>query len=600
MRFTGPTSLTAFFVQGLLVSSVIARRNNINRCPEPCSLSINPHDWIDYHTLDRLTWCNETMILDFAIYTPLDDTDKQSTIFACKANDKNTIHGNDQYQLAVSDELLEETTLSLEGGTWGTHAALPNDDLTQVTINSVKTWLVGSPRSHQDHIFGSSGKTVVGLYIGSKIQRATAVDSVAEQMLKYIEQKGISSQIVLQHCGSNADYILGMVINMDGDLPNVQQSVRTWSDGQCVQGFDNEAQFSEIFVPVAPTMKASGLRLKDKISADSYRLEGRETTCDYIQVVSGDSCGSLVQKCGITAAELAKYNPDPNLCSTLAVGQYICCSQGDLPDFSPKPYPNGTCYTYQAQAGDYCAKIASEHSLSVDDIESFNPETWGWMGCNNLQLGQRLCLSKGDAPFPAPIANAVCGPQVPGTKQPGNDGPSLWVGLNPCPLNACCNVWGQCGITPEFCSVTKSPTGNPGTAAPGSNGCIDSCSLLVTNIEAPDQFATVGYFLGSNTEDRECLTLDAWFMPTQQFTHIQFGFGDIASDYSISVKKGNDQFNFFKSMGGFKKIISFGGWEFSTSPQTYQIFRQGVKEENRAKRVEMLTVELLKSTTLKP
>jgi GH18 family chitinase len=36
-------------------------------------------------------------------------------------------------------------------------------------------------------------------------------------------------------------------------------------------------------------------------------------------------------------------------------------------------------------------------------------------------------------------------------------------------------------------------------------------------------------------------------------------------------------------MTGIKRIISFGGWAFSTEMPTYNIFRQGVTPENRAR-----------------
>lgn len=40
-------------------------------------------------------------------------------------------------------------------------------------------------------------------------------------------------------------------------------------------------------------------------------------------------------------------------------------------------------------------------------------------------------------------------------------------------------------------------------------------------------------------------------------------------------------FQEFKKIVGAKKILSFGGWDFSTMPETYQIFRNGVKPANR-------------------
>lgn len=580
MRFNGPPWLTTILVGCLLAGPVAARRNNINRCPNPCSLSDSPNGWIDYHSPGRLASCNETMLLDFSLYTPLNRTDKQFTIFACTTNATDLIEGDNKRRLAFPDNSFQQTSVGFQFGSWGADVPFPDEESIEIAIVSAQNWLARGANRYPAHIFGHLGNAVVGVYVGSKIQRSEA-KSVAKQMLDRIRHDGVTTQMALQHCGTNADYTLGIAVNVEGNLHSVQQLVRTWNDGECLTGFDDEMMMPEISLSVAPTLKASGLKLSDPETSEAHQQHRRADTCDYVQVVSGDSCGSLTDKCGITAKELDKYNPNPKLCSELAVGQYICCSPGDLPDFTPKPNPNGTCYTYHVQSGDFCAKIASEHSIEVEDIESFNTETWGWMGCDNMQAAQTLCLSKGDSPFPAPIPNAVCGPQVPGTKQPEDDGPMRWDSLNPCPLNACCNVWGQCGITPEFCTMTDSPTGNPGTAKPGTDGCIDSCGTTIINDAVPpDEYASIGYFLGTNVK-RECLTMDAWFIHTGEYTHIQFGFGDISSDFSISVTEAKEQFEYFKSMSGVKKVISFGGWDFSTSPSTYHIFREGVKKANR-------------------
>jgi hypothetical protein len=61
-----------------------------------------------------------------------------------------------------------------------------------------------------------------------------------------------------------------------------------------------------------------------------------------------------------------------------------------------------------------------------------------------------------------------------GTTQPS--GGTDLATLNPCPLNVCCNIWGQCGMTDDFCVISKSETGAPGTSAPGKNGC--KCSSV--------------------------------------------------------------------------------------------------------------------------
>jgi GH18 family chitinase len=188
-----------------------------------------------------------------------------------------------------------------------------------------------------------------------------------------------------------------------------------------------------------------------------------------------------------------------------------------------------------------------------------------------------MCLSKGTPPFPAPIANAICGPQKPGTKEPDDMIPEEWAQLNPCPLNACCNLWGQCGITPEFCEMEDSDSGNPGTGL-----CVDNCGTSIVNDDIPpDSFSKVGYFLASNTK-RDCLVMDAYSIRTADYTHIQFAFGDISDDFAVSITEHDqEQFKYFKELSTVKKVISFGGWDFSTFPETYSIFRNAVKEENR-------------------
>lgn len=225
--------------------------------------------------------------------------------------------------------------------------------------------------------------------------------------------------------------------------------------------------------------KAAALAL----SASSV-LQSR-STCKTIQVASGDSCASLASKCGISGADFTKFNPQKDLCSTLAVGQHVCCSSGSLPDLSPKPNKDGSCATHSVTAGEYCSAIAAKYSVKVSDLESFNNKTWGWMGCDDLEADFVMCVSKGSPPMPAIIPSAVCGPQANGTKKLATGDMDKLASLNPCPLNACCDIWGQCGITDEFCTVTKSSTGAPGTAKKGTNGCISNCGTKIPNNSGP-------------------------------------------------------------------------------------------------------------------
>lgn len=493
-----------------------------------------------------------------------------------------------------------ETTASFELGSWGSVNEAAIDSTVAIT-DVVQAYFSQAANCARNNIFSHANHVVVGMHIGSRLEHSKAASALIQLLTGSISaSQGVYEQIVLQHCGANSDRSLGITVNTKGNLTAVQKHMRDWSDGNCIKNFEQSKRIESVSLLVAPrttkqTVWTNATALQGRYSLSHFSRHGhvrrhvpalhshhRRSTCSYVQVVSGDSCSSLVQECGITAAEFTEYNPASDLCSTLAVGQYVCCSEGDLPDFSPKPFNNGTCYTYTVQAGDYCAALASTYSITVDAIESFNNQTWGWMGCNDLQAGQTMCLSYGEPPFPTPIANAVCGPQVPGTQQPTDDtSPWLWASLNPCPLNACCDMWGQCGITPAFCTMTESTTGAPGTAAAGSNGCINDCGTTITNdADPPAEFMAVGYYEGFNY-DRDSLVLPAYAIDTTKYTHVHYAFGNISSNYEISITDNEDTFNDFLLLTNVKRILSFGGWTFSTDPSTYSIFRNGVTASNR-------------------
>ncbi|KAI0539137.1 putative glycosyl hydrolase, family 18 [Xylaria digitata] len=305
-----------------------------------------------------------------------------------------------------------------------------------------------------------------------------------------------------------------------------------------------------------------------------------DDTCKTRSVISGDSCASLASKCGISAADFMKANSKTNLCSTLAVGQNVCCTSGKLPDLKPKPDANGNCATYTTQKDDSYSGIAAARDLTVDDLEGFNKKTWGWNGCKLLYPDYNMCVSEGNPPMPKSDPNAVCGPTVDGT-QPPPAGTDLAT-LNPCPLNVCCNIWGQCGMTDDFCVASKSETGAPGTSD-AKNGCISNCGRDIIKGSPPAKNIKVAYFEAWN-HNRNCLTMDVDQIDTSVYTHIHFAFADITKgDFKvvISDEKIKEQFEIFKGMTDVKRILSFGGWDFSTAPGTFQILHETVLPANR-------------------
>ncbi|CAG8954007.1 hypothetical protein HYFRA_00009106 [Hymenoscyphus fraxineus] len=242
----------------------------------------------------------------------------------------------------------------------------------------------------------------------------------------------------------------------------------------------------------------------------------------------------------------------------------------------PKKNSNGTCAAYTVVPDDNCSKLGAANGLTIIELEKFNNgTTWGWSGCSNIMVGTKICLSDGSPPMPAPVANAMCGPTKPGTLSP--TWPQKLSDLNPCPLNICCNVWGQCGIK------VRGPSNNPGTSPPGTNGCVANCGLNITNNDkGPEYPMSIGYYEAWNF-DRPCLHMEAKELDIKSYTHLHWAFGTVNPDLTVTVNDTNKQFTDFTSLLNVKKIISFGGWGFSTEPATYDLLRQAMKPANANK-----------------
>lgn len=308
-------------------------------------------------------------------------------------------------------------------------------------------------------------------------------------------------------------------------------------------------------------------------------------TCKYIQVNDGDDCWSIAKnRCGIEPEQLYKFNGGSDaFCPKLVEKQPLCCTKGTLPDLRPKKNADGSCAWHSVADGELCASIAAANFLKEEDINKFNVgKTWGFAGCKRLLKNQRICLSDGTPPFPAENPDAQCGPQKPGSKPP-TDGTKL-ADMNPCPLNVCCNTWGFCGTTPEFC-VDTTVDDTPGTAKNGTNGCISNCGLdIVNNKEGPASFSKIAYYESWNTYSRSCLFMDVTETTKtgKGYTHVHFAFANLTNDFQVSVSGVQEQWDKFLKLEGVKKVVAFGGWAFSNEPGTNHIIRNGVKPANRA------------------
>jgi chitinase len=122
----------------------------------------------------------------------------------------------------------------------------------------------------------------------------------------------------------------------------------------------------------------------------------------------------------------------------------------------------------------------------------------------------------------------------------------------------------------------------PGTAEPHTNGCISNCGTKVKSASSGvDDARRVGYFEAWNM-NRPCANMDISKITLDgYYTHVHWAFANISTNWAVDVSGQQDQFDGLLKLEKIKRILSFGGWGFSTDTYTHNIFRNGVKDGNR-------------------
>lgn len=423
-------------------------------CPVRCSLA-GPRaaNWSVYHNFDQFQSCQQTMFYEFSLYDHVDDPKALHRIYACSS------YGPDWTNLPdMTPELsvTRSTNVTYEIG-WWSDGTLASAGFLSV-IKQMRQYLAsGYGTTNKTLILlAQSGQSAVGLYIGKGLQN----ENVGSFALKSLEDSipGLgqnTSSLGMQLCkpGYDGDHIFGLIATRNATFGPIQGALRSWSNSRCISFKDS------LYIPGPALLTTPLVTLSNGTNTTAHSNSSLNTrsksnqpvvgqvsivrrgNCRTIQVYAGNGCGDLASRCGVSGADFTTYNPGSDFCSTLVPFQHVCCSLGTLPDFRPKPNPDGSCATYFVQNGDYCSKIAAAHGMTIEELEVYNQKTWGWNGCGNVWAKSLICLTTGTPPMPAYVNGAVCGPQVPGTSRP-TDGSDI-AGLNPCPLNACCDVWGQ-------------------------------------------------------------------------------------------------------------------------------------------------------------
>jgi hypothetical protein len=510
---------------------------NHDVCPERCSISgPEPGNWSVYQNLVQLSKCQETMFYAFSLFDPVDE-DSTHRIHACTSfgPDFSLLPNSTTVQASASSPV----NVNYEIGWYKDGFGLAAAGIRSITRQARRYLTHGHGAADGPSImFVQSGQATLGLYVGESIESRHIGSSALTILENALDNLNITgSTLAMQLCIPDAGsaHSFGLMVTSNGTFGSLQNTVQSWANGTCLS-FPESTNMTGQALYTKPlevlTDVKNSTRPAKSISASSEHGRRHQhlhvrAECRTTRVESGYSCAKLASRCGISASDFTKYNPGSKFCAELVPKQHVCCSKGDLPDLRPSKNKDGSCHAYKVDEGDNCASIAVKNGLKVDDLEMFNKKTWGWAGCKRLFYQTVMCLSEGTPPFPDEIANAQCGPQKPGTKKTGDT--TNISDLNPCPLNACCNIWGQCGITKEFCTDTN--TGAPGTAKEDTNGCISNCCTKIVNSGGGGGIK-IGYFQGYGM-GRPCLYQDDSQIDTSKYTHLHFAFGTLTKDYDV-------------------------------------------------------------------
>ncbi|KZP05184.1 carbohydrate-binding module family 50 protein [Athelia psychrophila] len=101
------------------------------------------------------------------------------------------------------------------------------------------------------------------------------------------------------------------------------------------------------------------------------------------RISPGDTCASITDWSGISAAEIQILNPGVNCSKSLApdVGQYFCLDA----------YAPACTHEVTAVTGDTCSSIAATWQTSVSELGSLNDQLDA--ACDNIVVGQQYCVS---------------------------------------------------------------------------------------------------------------------------------------------------------------------------------------------------------------
>jgi chitinase len=291
-------------------------------CPVDCNQSgLGPSGWTVYHDKTRLALCNSTMLLDFALFNPLDDPNTHTTIRACAfgADNDATLHeditpnatatridkrGSSLANQCVSLGEQSQVTKSLQMAFNGSETSASLQDFNAAAYQLFDQLATQEASCEQVISFAYSNTAAIGVYVGSALQSQALATSVLQSFISSINSGGYSESNLVQLCSNQSSkFIMGVVANANADLVAVQEVVATWASGDCVSTYDRTSVLDSISMSIPALSLISGISANNTTfingtasingtyqGAAKLRNLAKRGDCTTVKVAAGDTC----------------------------------------------------------------------------------------------------------------------------------------------------------------------------------------------------------------------------------------------------------------------------------------------------------------------
>lgn len=270
----------------------------LSQCPSGCvEAGLSPRNWTLYPRLGRLAMCNQTMLLDFSLFTSLR---KAETVRACTANSTELLDAaiarnttNDASCLSSGNVTQVQETLQLAFNQTRTPATVADFDAAVQQLTAALSQR-NSSECTDTTAFAYSNSVALGLFAGSGVSHVPA--AVLQQFLAKIKTSGFSGSAVVQLCakdGRSSKYSFGIVASGEHDVYLVQDAVAAWASGECITTFDDAEDWLDITLSVPSLVGTSTADSVTTTTAGNSTVRAtldKRALCSTIQVVLGDGC----------------------------------------------------------------------------------------------------------------------------------------------------------------------------------------------------------------------------------------------------------------------------------------------------------------------